>query len=68
MTRLCPALFIDQYGQHLYAGSLKELREKSGGGRVSKMFIDKKPGDSVYIGYVIGARWFSAFRPVEIPA
>lgn len=67
MARLCPALFIDQYGQHFYAGSLKELREKAGGGRLSKMYVDKKDGRPVHVGYVVGPRWFSAFRPVEIP-
>ena len=58
-------LFLDQFGE---ARTVKELREKVGGGRVSTMYRDKKDGSVVRCGYVIGQRWFSRFAPVEVPA
>lgn len=67
-----PILYIDQYGQKLWAKTVKELREKAGGGRVFKIYVDKIAGEhagkSVHCGYGVGSRWFSAFAPVEIPA
>jgi hypothetical protein len=62
-SRLC----INQYGVKIWAKTLKELREQSEGGRVSKMYQDKKDGSVVHVGYVIGPHWFSVFAPVEIP-
>lgn len=59
-------LWIDQYGGHVYARTVKELREKAGGGEVSKLYIDKADGSTVHCGYVIGDRWFSRYAPVEI--
>jgi hypothetical protein len=61
-------LFLDQFGEPIWARTVKELREKVGGGRVSTMFRDKKDGSVVRCGYVIGRRWFSRFAPVEVPA
>ena len=63
-------LFIDQYGQHVWARTVKELREHCGGGRVSKMYVDKKDGRTVHCGYVVGPRWLNRFAvaPVEVPA
>jgi hypothetical protein len=29
------------------------------------MFVDKKDGSTVHIGYVIGQHWLTAFQPVE---
>lgn len=61
-------LYIDQYGNHFGAHTLRELREKVGGGRISKMYQDKSDGTARHTGYVIGQRWLSAFRPVELAA
>lgn len=58
-------LFIDQFGTPVWARTVKELREKCGGGRVSKQYNDKKDGSVVHNGYVVGSRWFTAFSPIE---
>ena len=67
-----PILYIDQYGGKLWARTVKELREKAGGGRVFKIYVDKiagtNAGKSVHCGDGVGARWFNAYRPVELPA
>lgn len=57
--------FIDQYRNVVFARTVKELREDCGGGRVSKMYVDKKDGRTVHVGYVVGNRWFTRFAPVE---
>lgn len=36
-----------------------------GGSRVSKMYVDKKDGRSVHIGYVVGQHWLTAYQRVE---
>ena len=61
-------IFIDQHGDLVRARTVKELREKVGGGRVGKMYVDKKDGRTVHCGYIVGRRWFSRFAPVEVPA
>lgn len=61
-------LWLDQYGQHIFARTVKELREKSGGGRVSKQYVDRKDGTVLHVGYVIGSRWFTRFARVEVQA
>lgn len=61
-------LFIDQYGSKLWARTVRELRERAGGGRVSKMYVDKLDMTAVHCGYVVGQRWFTAYHPVELPA
>jgi hypothetical protein len=61
-------LFIDQYGEPIWARTVKELREKVGGGRVGNVYVDKKDGRTVHCGYVVGRRWFHRFAPVELPA
>jgi len=58
-------LYRDQYGQTLIASTVKELRAKAGGGRVSRMYVDGIDGSAKHVGYVVGARWFSAFVPFE---
>lgn len=60
-------LYRDQYGQTFTAKTVRELRSKLRG-RVSKMYVDKKDGGTVCVGYVIGQHWLTAFQPVEIPA
>lgn len=37
-------LYIDQYGQPVWARTGRELRERAGGGHVSKMYRDKLDG------------------------
>ena len=64
-------LWIDQYGRHIYARSIKELREKAGGGRVSKMYCDGNPagkhaGKTFETGRVVGRYWFNGFVPFEV--
>jgi hypothetical protein len=59
-------LFIDQYGNKWWSRTVKELREKIGGGRVSKMYADKLDGRTVHTGYVVGPHWCSAYQPVEV--
>jgi len=61
-------LYIDQYGSKFWSTTVAELREKIGGGRVSKMYRDKKDGSTVHVGYVIGQYWLNAYQPCEIPA
>ena len=61
-------LYLDQHGQPEWARTVKELREKCGGGRVFKVYVDKKDGRAVHCGYGVGNRWFNAYRPVELPA
>jgi hypothetical protein len=54
-------LYIDQYGQPVWARTVRELRERAGGGRVSKMYRDKLDGRTVHAGYVVGA----GFPPID---
>ena len=61
-------MFIDQYGETIWCRTVKELRERASGGKVSKQYVDKNDGRTVHNGYVVGSRWFTAFKPVEIPA
>jgi hypothetical protein len=63
-----PILYIDQFGARFWAQTVKQLREQIGGGRVSKMYIDKIDGRTVHIGYVIGKHWLAAYAPIEKPA
>jgi len=58
-------LYRDQYGETVVASTVKELRAKVGGGRVSRMYVDSIHGGPKHVGYVVGARWFSAFIPYE---
>jgi hypothetical protein len=63
-------LFIDQYGTPIWARTVKELREKCGGGHVFKIYSDKMDGPhagrSVHCGYGVGRRWFYAYKPLEV--
>lgn len=63
-----PMLYLDQFGNHFHARTVAELRRRVGGGRVSKMYQDKRDGRTVHCGYVVGPHWFTAFQPVELPA
>lgn len=59
-------LFIDQYGNCWEARTVLELRDKIGGGRVSKMYVNDRSGNCYHIGYVIGRHWCTAYVPVRI--
>ena len=59
-------LYIDQFGQPIWARTVRELREKAGGGRVSTMYCDIKDRGTKRVGYVIGSRWFSRYQPVYL--
>lgn len=61
-------LWLDQYGQPIWAKTLKELREKAGGGAMHKQYVDKLDGTTVHNGYIVGSRWFTAYAPIELPA
>ena len=58
-------LYLDQYGNKFVAMTVKELVAKVGGGRVGKMYRDKKDGRTVHVGYVVGCHWLTAYRPFE---
>lgn len=63
-------MFVDQHGRVIFARTTKELREKTPG-RFSMMYVDKcVDGKNVclHVGYVVGARWFTEYMPVERPA
>jgi len=60
-------LYISQYGDPYWARTVKELRQKIGGGKISKMYVHKKDGRTVHCGYVIGRFWLTAYEPVERP-
>lgn len=60
-------LFVDQYGDKFGATTVRELRAKVGG-RCSKMYVDRRDGTTVHVGYVIGEHWLTMFAPVELPA
>ncbi len=64
----CPILYVDQYGTLWPARSVRELRRRLGGGRISKMYVDRLDGSAVHIGYVIGSHWCTAFARVTWPA
>ena len=72
-------LWMDQYNHVVWANTVKELREKCGGGHVSKMYDDRPcqnadgttssvRKETFHVGYVVGKRWFVKFAPVEHPA
>lgn len=60
-------LYLSQYWDKFYAKTLKELKEKVWGWRVSKMYVDKKDWTTVHNWYVIWNLWLSAFIPYETP-
>jgi len=56
-------LYLDQYGNRWFARTVAELRAQIGGGRVSKMYIDAKGGETHHVGYVVGQHWCTAYAP-----
>lgn len=60
-------LYLDQWGNKFWAATVKELRSQigMGGSRVGKMYVDKKDGGALHVGYVVGPHWLTAYRRVE---
>lgn len=57
-------LYIDQYGNHFWAKTRKELSEQIKG-KVSLMYQDG--ADNVYkIGYVIGQHWLTCYTQMRV--
>jgi hypothetical protein len=61
-------LYVDQWGNRFFARTVRELRDKVGGGRVAKVYRDNPAGGAFHVGYVVGAHWFEAFAPVRLQA
>jgi hypothetical protein len=40
----------------------QELKSLSGGGRVSKMYVDDASGNAQHVGYVIGDQWWTLYK------
>lgn len=66
LTADAPTLFVDQYGERVYATTRAELCEKAGVKHCVKMYRDKRNGPTVWAGYVVGTRWFTAFKWQEV--
>ncbi len=58
-------LYIDQYGGHYWARTVKELCAKLDRTKVTKMYVDGIDGKSYHTGYVIGDLWLSCFTPMR---
>lgn len=56
---------IDQYG-HAYHGlgehPRKELMERLARSSAQRMYVDKKDGRTVHIGYIIGGLWLTLYK------
>ena len=57
-------LWVDQYGGRHYAPTREVLRSKLPG-RISIMYEDRRNGQTVRTGYVIGPLWLTEYRSVE---
>jgi len=63
-------LYVDQFGNHFYARTVRELREKVGssGSRIAKMYVENGADDEPrHVGYVIAGHWLKMFAPIELP-
>lgn len=60
-------LFVDQYGDKVYAKSRRDLAEKIGSSHIERMYIDAK-GETLHCGYIIAGRWLGAFVAHAVPA
>ncbi len=63
-------LYVDQYGSHVFARTVRELCEKTGyaPGSARRMYCDNKDGKTFHIGYVVGNSWWQAYTPYSQPA
>lgn len=62
---------IDQYGTRLYLHGKhprKLLLEQLNRKHASKVYLDKKDGGTVHVGYIVAGSWWSLYRLVENPA
>lgn len=59
-------LYVNQYGDRIYAGTVKELVQKAGYSKAHRMYRDKKDGRTVHVGYVVGPYWYTMYVPLEI--
>lgn len=67
LTQDRPTLFIDQYGSKHWAASLKELKARACyRGGAAKQYRDLPDGRAAWTGYILGARWFTAFNPAQV--
>lgn len=57
-------LGVNQLGQKytMYKHPRKELLETLGATKAEKMYVDKKDGSSVHVGYVIGDEWITVYE------
>lgn len=67
------SMAIDQYGRtyhNLGNHPRKTLLERLERKHASKMYIDKKDGPPVHIGWIIGGLWLTVYNvtPMELPA
>ena len=63
-------LYLDQYGNHFYARTVRELQEKVGssGSRIAKMYVENgADGEPRHVGYVIAGHRLKMFAPIELP-
>ena len=63
-------LYLDQFGNYFYAGTVRELRGKVGssGSRIAKMYVrNGADGEPRHIGYVIAGHWLRVCAPIELP-
>lgn len=62
-------MYLDQYGQKYFASTLKELKEKvcphTRYPKTSVMYVDKKDGRTVRVGYAISEFWLTEYIPSE---
>ena len=66
-TERSKMLYIDQYGNRIYANTVAELRKKhgAGGSRVSRMYQEAATGKIYHVGYVVGKSWYLAYVPMQ---
>ena len=62
-------LYVDQYGNKVYASTVTELCRKMGysRGTARRMYADFQ-GKSYHVGYVIGRYWLTMYQPIRNPA
>ena len=55
---------VDQYNQtyHGLRHPRKDLLERLGRSKASKMYIDRKDGEAVHVGYVIAGQWLTIYE------
>ncbi len=57
--------YVDQYGNVVFARTVKELCQKCYRSKASRMYRDTKDGRTLHVGYIVGDRWFTAYVPHE---